>query len=79
MTDRIWLLCLCLWTRTHWRVFAWTGTRLAPHVTTFPDRPYTRIVPNLMTLGLSQTQIKTAWATNNTYANLDNELREETE
>jgi hypothetical protein len=77
--DTLWLICLYAWTRTHWRVFVWLGTRASPHVVYFPDRPYTRIVSSLMALGLTQAQIKAVWAVNGTFAAMDNEVREETD
>jgi hypothetical protein len=74
-TNTLWLLCLRLWTRTHWRLFIWLGKRVAPHVTCFPDRWYTRRVSILTDFGLTQTQIKAAWSVNQTYANMDAEIR----
>jgi len=73
--DTLWLLCLRLWACTHWRLFIWLGTRVAPHVAYFPDRWYTRRVSILTDFGLTQTQIKAVWNANQTYANMNAEIR----
>jgi hypothetical protein len=74
-TNALWLLCVWFWTRTHWRLFVWLGTRLAQHVDYFPDRWYTRRVSILTMMGLTQSQIKDVWTVNYTYANMDAEIR----